>query len=62
MVGVEHDDQIQARRGQLLLLRPEQPGDLAVRTLALHQMRKERRVRDAEAGNDLRHISNSCGG
>jgi CheY-like chemotaxis protein len=56
MVGVEHHDDVGPRRGKLLLLHGEQLGGLAVRAVALDEMRKDRGVRDAEPADDLRHL------
>ena len=56
MIGVEHHDDVGPRRGKLFLLRAEQLGDLAVRAVALDEMRKDRGVRDAEPADDLRHL------
>ena len=57
MVGVEHHDDVRPGRRKLLLLRAEQLGDLAVRAVALDEMRKDRGVRHAEPGDDLRHVA-----
>ena len=56
MIGVEHHDQVGPRRRQLVLLRGEQFCDLAIGSVALDEMRKDRSVRHAEAGDDLRHF------
>ena len=56
MIGVEHHDEIGPRGGELLLLRAEQFRDFAIGSVAFDEMRKYRRVRHAEPGNDLRHV------
>src|SRR4051812_43198213 len=56
MVGVEHHDDVGPCCRELLLLRAEQLGDLAVRAVPLDEMRKDRGVRDAEPADDLRHL------
>ena len=55
MIGVEHHDEVGPGRRKLLLLRAEQLGDLAIGAVALDEMRKDRGVRHAEPGDDLRH-------
>ena len=55
MVGIEHHDDVGPCRRELISLRAEQPGDLAIRAVALDEMRKDRGVRDAEPADDLRH-------
>ena len=56
MVGVKHQDQVGPRRRQLILLRGEQFCSLAIRPVALDEMREDRGVRHAEPGDDLRHL------
>src|SRR5580693_5342464 len=55
MIGIEHHDQVWPRRGELFFLRPEQFCDLAIRPIALDEMREDRGMRYAETGDDLGH-------
>ena len=56
VISVEHQDQVGPRRRQLVLLRREQFCSLGIGPIALDEMRKDRSVRHAEAGDDLRHF------
>ncbi len=55
MVGIEHHDDVGAHRGEMLLLRREQFRGFAIGAVALDEKRKDRRVRHAEPGDNLRH-------
>ena len=55
MIGIEHHDDVRARRRELIFLCAEQFGDLAIRSVALDEMRKDRGVRHAESADNLRH-------
>ena len=53
VVGIEHHDDVGPRRGELFLLRREQFGGFALRTVAFDEEGEHRRMRHPKPGNNM---------